>query len=311
MTTHVVQSPEWGEFKTKYGTKAIRVGGVQYTLHRLPYTYFNYAYAPKVNPKNINWEKLMQSLKAHNCFAINFDAPNVIKGSAEEKQAKDIFEERCKKAHKNTFTKYNILLDLTTSENELLENMHKKHRYNIKYAQKKGVIGRVGISKKDFETFFNLFKETADRQKYHIHPKKYYEKIWELLTPKGMCHIVFTEYKNEPLAAWMLFTYENVLYYPYGGSSDKHRNLQGSSLIGWEAIKFGKSKNCKLFDMWGAAKDPNDEQDPEFGFTNFKLKFGGNHVEYMSSYDLVLNPILYYSFNTLNTLRWKLLRAIK
>ena len=66
-----------------------------------------------------------------------------------------------------------------------------------------------------------------------------------------------------------------------------------------------------MFDMWGAANDPKNEKDPWFGFTNFKLKFGGEFVEYIESYDYVVNKPVYMLFNFAQKIRWKILKLIK
>lgn len=313
MFQHVVQSPEWGEFKTAFGTPAVRVGGVQYTKHKLPFTNLCYAYCPKVDPFGIEWEPLTASLEENNCFAINFDVPYVQKGTPEASKAREIFESRPQitRSPKNTFTKYNILLDISVPEEELLMNMHTKHRYNARKAEKEGVKVRQARDSKDFELFYGLLEETGKRQKFLNHPKEYYSKIWEMFYPKNMAHILIAEHEKEPLAAWMLFTHDNVLYYPYGGSSDTKRNLFASNLIGWEAIKLGREHGCTLFDMWGACKDPNDKNDKEWGFTNFKIRFGGKHIEYMDSYDYVLNNPAYMFFNTFYPKVMRVLKAIR
>jgi lipid II:glycine glycyltransferase (peptidoglycan interpeptide bridge formation enzyme) len=189
--------------------------------------------------------------------------------------------------------------------------MHSKHRYNLGLAQRKGVSVKRAETLEDFEVFYKLLADTAVRQKYYIHPKSYYQKIWEILHPAGICHILTASYENEALASWMLFTYDGVLYYPYGGSSEKNKNVFASTLVAWEAIKLGKEKGCEVFDMWGAAEDPENTKDPWYGFTNFKLKFGGEFVEYINSYDFVVNKILYNFFNLAQTIRWNILRLLK
>lgn len=307
MATHVVQSPEWGNVKTKYGTKAVTGGGVQYTKHKIPLTDLYYAYCPKVDPFQINFDEVKKSLKKEGCIAINFDVPNVQKDATEARKATDFFEKDCIPSPRDTFAKHNITLDLRPTEEELLKNMHSKHRYNVRYAQRKGVWVHKN-NPNDFDTFYKLLEETAERQKYYIHPKKYYKLIWEILKPKSMCHIITAKYQNEALASWMLFSHENILYYPYGGSSEKHKNLFASNLLGWEAIKLGKRLGCHTFDMWGASENPNDKTNPWWGFTNFKLKFGGTHVTYIDSYDLVINQPVYTLFNIANNIRWKILK---
>jgi lipid II:glycine glycyltransferase (peptidoglycan interpeptide bridge formation enzyme) len=311
VTTHIVQSPEWGEFKTKYGTKAVRVGSIQYTIHKIPLTSSYYAYCPKVNPLAVEWELLKDSLNENSCVAINFDVPNTIKGSPGAIKAEEILGKHCVKSPRNTFAKKNILLDLNQDEGEILKNMHTKHRYNIGLSRRKGVEVREAQSTEDFELFYRLLRDTAERQKYLIHPFTYYQKIWEILHPKGMCRILTAYYQNEPLASWMFFVYDGVLYYPYGGSSEKHRNLFASTLLAWEGIRMGKEEGLKVFDMWGAADDITDKNDPWYGFTNFKLKFGGRLVEYIDSYDYTVNKPMYEMFNLAQNVRWKMLKILK
>ena len=318
MPNHIVQSPKWGDFKTEYGTKAVRVGDLQYTLHKIPFTKFYYAYCPKVNPVTIEFEPLKASLKKNDCVAINFDVPNVIKGTPEETRALEIFKGHCVKSPRDQFATHNIVLDISLPEDDLLAKMHHKLRYNIRLAQKKGV--SVGVfsylqdsqdTKESFDTFFRLYKQTAERQKYYVHPKSYHQKMWEILGEAKMCHIITSFYQREPLASWMMFICEGVLYYPYGGSSIKHRDLHGSELVGWEAIKLGKEYGCHTFDMWGAITDLQNTNDSWWGFSNFKIKFGGRHVEYMDSYDFVVSKPVYRAFNLANDVRWRLLGLLK
>ena len=259
----------------------------------------------------MDWDELKASLMENKCIAINFDVPNIIKNSEQEPSAKADLQRNCVKSPKDTFAKYNIIMDIKPTLEEIEGNFHKKLKYNIHYAQKKGVKVTQATSLEDFERFYTLLKETALRQRYFIHPKKYYQLIWEHFKPLGMCHILNAEFEGETLASWMLLSYEKTLYYPYGGSSEKHKNLFASSIVAWEAIKLGKYLDCSTFDMWGAAKDPMNQNDPWYGFTNFKMKFGGKHVEYIDSYDLVINMPLYKLFNLSNELRWKILRILR
>lgn len=309
---HIVQAPEWEEFKKSYGTEAVRVGDVMYTKHRIPFTNKYYSYCPKVNPFVIDFEELKVSLEENNCIAINFDVPNILKSSPDSDKSKKIFEEAgCSLAPKTTFTPYNLLLDLTPSEEDLLMNMHSKQRYNVRYAKKHDVEVRNEKGQEAFDIFYDLAIKTAERQGFYMHPKEYYQKLWELLSPKGIAHILNAYYEDEPLASWMFFIYDNVIYYPYGGSSLKHRNLQASTLVGWQGILLGKRMGCNTMDLWGACEDPTDRDDPEWGFTRFKQKYGARHVKYIPSYDLVINSGMYEAFNLANKTRWSLLKLKK
>ncbi|MBI2028987.1 peptidoglycan bridge formation glycyltransferase FemA/FemB family protein [Candidatus Gottesmanbacteria bacterium] len=109
----------------------------------------------------------------------------------------------------------------------------------------------------------------------------------------------------------MVFLFNNILYYPYGGSSDNYRNLMPSNLMLYKACLWGKENGAKLFDLWGALGPNPDPTDPWIGFHRFKEGYGARHVEYIGSYDFVLNPILYSIYNIADNIRWKILRLRK
>jgi hypothetical protein len=310
MKTHILQTKQWADFKASYGSDSIEAGNVFYTKHSIPFTNNFYAYCPRINPFDVDFEKLEKSLKKNNCIACHFDVPNIIKGSSEEVAALEVLEMHCTQSPRDEFAKGNFILDLTQDLETILANMHPKQRYNIKLAEKKGVTVRKS-DEKDLDVFFELYKDTAKRQGYFYRSKDYFEKMMDIFKKDNMVHILIMEFEGEPLAAWMLFIYEGVLYYPYGGSAFSHRNLQPNALIGWEAIKFGKKHKCDYFDMWGAAYDMNDTKDPYYGFTDFKRKFGGTHVQYIDSHDLIINSTAYHLFNTANAIRWKLLKFLR
>ena len=311
---HICQSPEWGEVKTKIGTPAVRVGDVQFTLHKVPFLPFNVGYCPKVDAEKIDWEELKEAGRKHRCIFVKIE-PNQPVGT------QLLSTQRLGKA-KPIFATQTILLDLTKSEEELLAGMKQKTRYNVRLAQKKGVVvedpPKAGRSDEEaLEIFLKLQKETAKRQGFFVHPDKYYRTVWEVLHPKGMAHILIAlveqktmnnEQLTTPLVAWMLLKYGETFYYPYGGSSEKFKNYMASNLMMWEAIKLGKRLGCKTFDLWGAT---DDESDPWYGFTRFKLGYGGQLVSSPGAYDLVLNSLLYWPFIWADKLRWWVLNFLK
>jgi lipid II:glycine glycyltransferase (peptidoglycan interpeptide bridge formation enzyme) len=309
MERHILQSDLWAKFKNNYGTTCINAGNVWYTKHAIPLTGHYYAYCPRVIPQDVDFVALKKSLEENNCIALHFDVPNVVVGSEEENKAVEILSEHCVKSARDEFAKGNFLLDLTPSEEELFQNLHYKQRYNVRYAQKKGVITRFSDEPTDFDKFYDLYKETATRQKYYPRSKNYLIKVKE--TFGSTAKFLIAEHEGKPLTGWMLIKYGETLYYPYGGSSETMKNLQSSCLVGWEAIRIGKEWGAKLFDMWGAAVDLNDEKDSYYGFSNFKAKFGGKHVVYIDSYDFIVNTSLYRMFTTANSMRWKLLNFLR
>lgn len=311
--THLVQTQDWGNFKTLMGTKSIRVGDIQFTKHKIPLLNYYIAYAPRVNffKQNFKWEELIKVAKDEKCAFIRFDVPNILmwdKRTDNETKILSTVKRFCKKSSQSTFAKYNVLLDLSPPEKVLLANLKPKTRYNVKLSTRKGVSVRFENSQKGVAIFNKLHRETANRDRFLRHSDDYYQKVYEVFSKKKKTYILVASFNNEPLVAWMLFIHNKTLYYPFGASSSKHRNLMASSLVAWESIRLGKNSGCKVFDMWGAT---NDEKDNWWGFTRFKLGYGGQLVKYIDSYDFIINPTIANSFNALYALFWKLRNVTK
>ena len=338
--THPLQAFEWGEFRKKTGIRVIRGKDFQLTIHKIPHTPFTIGYLPKGNLPD---EKLIEELKKigkeNKCIFIQLE-PNVTKDTKIQSE-KDIKKKtpsilisqypNIRPSFHPLFTKYTFVLDLTKSEDELLKGMHPKTRYNIKVAQKHGVKIIEDNSDEAFKTYLKLTNETTKRQKFYAHTRRYHELMWQELgirnqelrikskknhdssfmihdSDKLTAHLFLAKYKNKILVAWILFTFKDTLYYPYGASSDQHRETMASNLIMWEAIKFGKKLGLKKFDMWGALGPNPDPKDPWYGFHKFKQGYGAKLVEFIGSYDLVINPILYNLYKLADKLRWIILR---
>jgi lipid II:glycine glycyltransferase (peptidoglycan interpeptide bridge formation enzyme) len=323
VVTHPLQSYEWGEFREKEGIRVIRRGffdgdkltsGFQLTIHKIPRTNFTIGYLPKGEMPNKELITQLQQIgKEENCIFIQLE-PNIIKTETNPNLLTTNYQLR--KAAHPLFTKYTFVLDLTKSEDELLAAMHPKGRYNIKVAKKHNVEVKEDNSEKAFEHYWRLTEETTTRQKFYAHTKHYHELQWHTFshdtdTNKLTSHLFTAQYENKTLTALLFFVFHDTIYYPYGASSNENRNVMHSNLAMWEGIRFGKKLGLTKFDMWGALGQEPDPKDSWFGFHDFKRKFGPDHVEFIGSYDLVINPIIYQAYKVADKLRWLYLRLKK
>jgi lipid II:glycine glycyltransferase (peptidoglycan interpeptide bridge formation enzyme) len=317
--THPLQSYEWGEFREKTGVKVIRrgfydknklVAGFQLTIHPILKSPWTIGYLPKgIKPTNEMIEELKKIGDQERCIFIQLE-PDLL-GNTKVESDKLVLS-----AHP-LFTKYTFVLDLTKTEEELLKEMHPKTRYNIKVAQKHGVVVKEDNSEKAFEVYWHLTEETTKRQQFYAHTKRYHELQWQTF-PHDVTnhnqltsHLFTATYDRKILTAMLFFVFGNKLYYPYGASSQEHRNIMHSTLTMWEAIRFGKKLALQEFDMWGALGPEADPKDPWFGFHEFKRKYGPHHTEFVGSYDLVIKPALYQGYKIADKLRWFYLKLRK
>ncbi len=306
LITHVMQSWQWGQFRASLGTKVLRYGlfeknilkiAFQITFHKIPLVNKYVGYLPKgpFPDKNLA-EALKKIAQENNCAFIKLE-PDV-----EIPNIKYQIPNTFLKSPKPLFTKYNFVLDLTKSEEELLKNLHQKTRYNIRVAQKHGVKVEGRVDDEALEIYLKLYFETTQRQNYQGHNSAYHRAVWNQLKKANMARFLIASYQDKPLTAWMLLNFKDTLYYPYGGSSKDHSEVMANNLVAWEAIKLGKKLKLKKFDMWGALGPNANPKDPWFGFHKFKQGYGGKLVEYIGTYDLIFNWPIYIVFTFIDKL---------
>lgn len=180
-----------------------------------------------------------------------------------------------------------LILDLGFENEELLDQMKPKGRYNIKVAQKHGV--KVKASQ-DVSAFYALLEKTGGRDGFGIHPKRYYEKMLETLGEHAQ--LLLAEHEGKVVAGGIFVYLDEWAVYYYGASGNDHRHLMAPYLIQWEAIREAKKRYCKYYDFLGIAPD-DGKKHPWAGVTSFKKKFGGEVVHYPQARDLMRRPFLY------------------
>lgn len=319
LAQHPLQSWEWGEFRKKTGVKVARWGiydkeklvePIQVTIHSLPLLPWSVGYLPKGYFPSKNHVRTLEKIaREHSCIFIKIE-PMVKKDDVSKGKYKFLRDNGFVNG-RPLFTKYNFLLDLDKSEDELMKQMKSKTRYNIRLAERKGVKVSIDNSDETFDKYLKLTKATTKRQGFYAHSSSYHRKMWEILHKAGLATLIKAEYQGKILVTWILFKFNNTLYYPYGASSSEHRNLMASNLVMWEAIRYAKGEGLEYFDMWGALGSDPDKKHAWYGFHKFKEGYGARHVEYVGTYDYVVRPIVYWLFRAINAVRWGILRLLK
>jgi lipid II:glycine glycyltransferase (peptidoglycan interpeptide bridge formation enzyme) len=190
-----------------------------------------------------------------------------------------------------------LFLDLTMPAVELLAAMHPKTRYNINLASKKGVTVRSAnpLNKVDFELFWELMRQTGDRDGFNIHNRRHYEALVQA-TPANI-KLLLAEKNHAVLAAGLFSFYGNKATYLHGASDHAARADMAPYLLQWTAINLAREKSCLYYDFYGI----DEKKWP--GVTRFKLGFGGRRFNYLGTFDIIFNPRL-FSFYEIIRRRW-------
>ena len=302
IATHPLQTSFWADFRRQWGNEVLETKYGILTLHRVPFLgkigIFEKGPAPT--------KEMLADLKKLGLIFIKLE-PNVIKSPKLFK----LLEESGAVPGKTVFTPTTFWVDLTPSEEDLMKSFSSKTRYNIRLAIKKGVTVkedptslklRGASNSEGFKRYLELTRETVSRQGFYAHSEKYHKLMWEILNKAGIAHLFTARYQGEIITTWILFKWNDFLYYPYGASTEEHKEVMANNLMMWEAIKFGKKNKLKYFDLWG--------REPGKGFTKFKEGYNPQVIEFLGTWDLVINKPLYYLYVTADKLRWLILKSL-
>lgn len=294
---HLLQTGEWGELKSAFGWKPVRVVsgevGVQILFRRLPLG-FTVGYIPKTNVHESLWNEIDSVCKQNRAVFLKLE-PDAWGDSS------SIPYYQLRISPHNIQPPRTIIVDIKESEEAILARMKQKTRYNIRLAEKKGVTVRAWD---DIDSFHKMMLVTGGRDGFGIHSLEYYQRAYELLHPKQMCEILVAEFEGKPLAALFVARNGNRAYYLYGASTDEERNRMPAYLLQWEAMKWAKARGSEEYDLWGV---PDEEEavleanfetrhDGLWGVYRFKRGFGGQLKRAAQALDRIYNPLLYRAY---------------
>ncbi len=197
-----------------------------------------------------------------------------------------------------------VIINIRGTEDEILASMHKKTRYNIKLASKKGIEISWG-SADDLEQWYKLYKTTAERDKISIHSLDYYKKVFNLAKEyKGApsVKIILAKHENDLLAGIVVVFDGQRATYLYGASSNIKRNLMPAYALQWEAIKIAKEAGCLSYDMFGIPP-VNDPKHPMYGLYRFKTGFGGEIHHRLGAWDYKYSSLVYPIYRVVEAIR--------
>lgn len=268
-----LQSWDWGEFQKSLGKDIFRLavlekeilGAVLIIKQKLPLNK-NYLYSPR--GPILKEKKLFSFLREE------------VKKIAKKEKA--IFW-RLDPAGKEIFPglefagqvqpKQTLILDLTKSEERLLEEMKPKTRYNIKVAERHDM--EIDEGREYFEDFWRLMKKTSQRDRFVSYSREYYLKMSDFM------EIMVAKYEDKVIAANLTVFFGDWCVYLHGASDYDFRDKMAPYLLQWETIIKAKKEGKKHYDFWGV----DEKKWP--GVTRFKAGFSPQteFTEYAGAWD--------------------------
>lgn len=190
-----------------------------------------------------------------------------------------------------------VIVPLADNE-ALLAKMHKKTRYNIRLAEKKGVsVQRAGVEA--LADWYALYRQTAERDHISIHSETYYRDLFSHAPDLALW---LAHYEGTLLAGNIVLLHGRTATYLYGASSNEHRNLMAPYALQWVAMTDARDRGAAEYDLFGIPPT-DDPEHPMHGLYRFKNGFGGDRVHRHGAWDFVFRPLAWTLWTRADALR--------
>ena len=98
------------------------------------------------------------------------------------------------------------------------------------------------------------------------------------------------KYKNKPITSGAMFMfYGKEVVYLFSGTSSEFITMKTQFLLQWHIIQYAVENGYEIYNFGGITGDlkPSNSQ---YGVYEFKKNFGGNVIEYIGDFDLIVSP---------------------
>lgn len=191
-----------------------------------------------------------------------------------------------RKAPMHLHAEHTTILDLTKSEEKLLEGMRRQTRYEVKRAAKQNIEVSWSNSETALDEFFSVQADTARRQGF-IPPSQAFLAAQREAFGDAL-RIYRTEKDGTLLNLALVVFYGEEADYHEAASTLESRTYAGAYALQWQAIRDAKEMGMSRYNFWGIAYS-SDPKHRYAGVTTFKRGFGGDDVTYVPAHDIVLS----------------------
>ena len=222
---------------------------------------------------------------------------------ATSKNIKMLEGHNLKKSPMHLAAEHTVIIDLSKTEDELLSEMRRQTRYEVRRADKLEIQVRRDNSEQIFEDFHATQVETAKRQNFVPPDQKTLIAEKEAFGENIDIYVATTK-EGERIAYGLVVKNGLEGDYYEAASTPLNRKLPGAYALLWQATKDLKQEGYKRFNLWGIAP-PGQPNHRYAGVTTFKTGFGGEIVEFVPAHDLIISRVKYLKNLIVETIRRK------
>lgn len=149
---------------------------------------------------------------------------------------------------------------------------------------------------KEREQKYKQNPEKMNEKKFHSKQKENQNNIDRL--EKKLAHIEKLNQENGdiiPLGGILFLIYGNEVLSLVGGSYQQFMEFQSAYTVHWAGVKYAIEHQYERYNFYGIT-GIFEESNPLFGLYSFKRDFGGQVVELIGEFDLIVNKPFYYLY---------------
>lgn len=243
-------------------------------------------------------EEITKIAKNEDCVFVRM-RPNIDDSAAHVKMIEDL---GLVPSPMHLHAEHTVMIDLKLTEEQLLKDMRRQTRYEVRRAQKMGIQVRFDTNKHAFSEFYDLQLETAKRQGFIPSTREFIMAQHDAFA--GAARIYTATLDGKPLAKGLVIMQSPEAIYHEAASTEEGRKHPGAYALQWQIIRDARELGFKRYNLFGIAP-PNSPKHRYAGVTTFKTGFGGDQVAYLPAHDLVIRPMRYKFVHFLEEMRKK------
>lgn len=192
--------------------------------------------------------------------------------------------EEMKKLNFEVIKRFEFILDLDVSEDDLWRELAHKRRKNIRKARRLGIVlrdmsndkGLTELRRLQGESIYRIREREGTIVGQHIHTQ---DDPLKVLIESGHGRIMVAESDGEYVSASLFTCFNGIVYHTISGHDAKALETQAPTLLLWEMILKYRSEGVRKFNLSGCKADAADEDSSEHGIYTYKKAFGADPLK--------------------------------